>query len=388
MLGRCDGTFTTVRREMRQVIETNDDRYFVAPRNSLLGLASSSSIAAASSRCGRARSCCSSWTSRSSPPMAPAASVSPTCIFRWRRCSRDGARRRGTGGARARARRRAVACSRSPATCCCGIPRRGRGGGPSDRQLICSISQRSASARAASLSSRRPAWRLCARCGSRPCWIILQERFAEPDFSAQKLAAAAGLSERYVNELLYDAGASFTIRLNELRMRKAADLLMLSRERRISDIAFECGFNDLSYFNRCFRRRFGLTPSGGARGGGFFGGGGGGGGGGVKILCNLCLASALPSDGHGVRVPQTIRYPSNPQSTRGPAARPARHSTPGARRAARSSTRTAARSRMGPRPPAGVKRVSFRFPPCGGEPVRPAHARAAAEAAGGDRQAA
>src|SRR5260370_1036329 len=27
MLGRCDGTFTTVRRERRQVIETNDDRY-------------------------------------------------------------------------------------------------------------------------------------------------------------------------------------------------------------------------------------------------------------------------------------------------------------------------------------------------------------------------
>jgi len=43
-------------------------------------------------------------------------------------------------------------------------------------------------------------------------------------------------------------------------MRKAADLLA-HREGRISDIAFECGFNDLSYFNRCFRRRFGLTPT-------------------------------------------------------------------------------------------------------------------------------
>jgi AraC-like DNA-binding protein len=90
--------------------------------------------------------------------------------------------------------------------------------------------------------------------------MILQKRFAEPDFSAQKLAAAAGLSERYVNELLYEAGASFTVRLNELRLRKAAQLLA-NREGRVSDIAFECGFNDLSYFNRCFRRRFGLTPT-------------------------------------------------------------------------------------------------------------------------------
>jgi AraC-like DNA-binding protein len=90
--------------------------------------------------------------------------------------------------------------------------------------------------------------------------MILEKRFAEPDFSAQKLAALAGLSERYVNELLYEAGASFTVRLNELRLRKAAELLARG-EGRISDIAFDCGFNDLSYFNRCFRRRFGLTPT-------------------------------------------------------------------------------------------------------------------------------
>ena len=91
--------------------------------------------------------------------------------------------------------------------------------------------------------------------------MILEARFTEPDFSAQKLAAAAGLSERYVNELLFDVGASFTMRLTELRLRKAADLLLHLGSRRISDIAFDCGFNDLSYFNRCFRRRFGLTPS-------------------------------------------------------------------------------------------------------------------------------
>ena len=91
--------------------------------------------------------------------------------------------------------------------------------------------------------------------------MILERRFTEPDFSAQKLGAAAGLSERYVNELLYEAGASFTMRLLELRLRKAAELLASPSERRISEIAFACGFNDLSYFNRCFRRRFGLTPS-------------------------------------------------------------------------------------------------------------------------------
>jgi AraC-like DNA-binding protein len=90
---------------------------------------------------------------------------------------------------------------------------------------------------------------------------VLRQRFAEPDFSAQKLAAAVGLSERYVNELLYEDGATFVTRMLELRLRMAVDLLVRSQRRRIADIAFECGFNDLSYFNRCFRRRFGLTPT-------------------------------------------------------------------------------------------------------------------------------
>jgi AraC-like DNA-binding protein len=80
-------------------------------------------------------------------------------------------------------------------------------------------------------------------------------------FLRAKACRRGGLSERYVNELLYEAGASFSARLNELRLRKAADLLSRSGSRWISDVAFDRGFNDLSYFNRSFRRRFGLTPT-------------------------------------------------------------------------------------------------------------------------------
>jgi AraC-like DNA-binding protein len=33
------------------------------------------------------------------------------------------------------------------------------------------------------------------------------------------------------------------------------------RKEKISTIAYDAGFRDLSYFNRSFRRRFGMTPS-------------------------------------------------------------------------------------------------------------------------------
>ena len=34
------------------------------------------------------------------------------------------------------------------------------------------------------------------------------------------------------------------------------------RHRKVSDVAYSAGFNDLSYFRRSFRKRFGITPAG------------------------------------------------------------------------------------------------------------------------------
>ncbi|RFZ87578.1 AraC family transcriptional regulator [Shinella sp. WSJ-2] len=33
-----------------------------------------------------------------------------------------------------------------------------------------------------------------------------------------------------------------------------------AKPERIGDIALEVGFSDISYFNRCFRKRFGCSP--------------------------------------------------------------------------------------------------------------------------------
>jgi hypothetical protein len=48
----------------------------------------------------------------------------------------------------------------------------------------------------------------------------------------------------------------------ELRLQTARTLLTDRRHDRlkISDIAYERGFDSLSYFNGCFRRRFGASP--------------------------------------------------------------------------------------------------------------------------------
>lgn len=88
---------------------------------------------------------------------------------------------------------------------------------------------------------------------------------ASADFALDPAGVAArlGVSVRYLHRLLQDSGRTFTEHLLAVRLDRALRLLRDPRlaDRRISDIALEAGFSDLSHFNRRFRRRFGETPS-------------------------------------------------------------------------------------------------------------------------------
>jgi AraC-like DNA-binding protein len=55
-------------------------------------------------------------------------------------------------------------------------------------------------------------------------------------------------------------GLTFTEYRTKRRLEKAQRLLH-DPERRVSDVAFEAGFESIPYFNRAFRRRFGCSPS-------------------------------------------------------------------------------------------------------------------------------
>jgi len=255
LLGRCDGTFVTVRRERRQVLETNDDRYCLV-RNT--GNRASQVIHSGREFTMRPGSMA---LLRLDEPFFAADGAShkrftnvhlPTATLRAVVAGVDDVvgRELEPGGALSLAMDYSDLLLLHPGAV--------DEAGMAIAAHLMDLASLGLGARGEHAAAARRRGLRAVRL--KAVLMILQQRFAEPDFSAQKLATAAGLSERYVNELLHEAGASFTVRLNELRLRKAADLLTHSQSR-ISDIAFDCGFNDLSYFNRCFRRRFGLTPS-------------------------------------------------------------------------------------------------------------------------------
>jgi AraC-like DNA-binding protein len=92
---------------------------------------------------------------------------------------------------------------------------------------------------------------------------VIETRFSEPALSTDMVARAIGLSRRYLNTLLLESGRTFAERVLELRLQKACALLADVRKdaTKVSDIALAAGFNDVSYFNRRFRARFGASPT-------------------------------------------------------------------------------------------------------------------------------
>jgi AraC-like DNA-binding protein len=83
------------------------------------------------------------------------------------------------------------------------------------------------------------------------------------ELSVSAVAARHGVTPRYIQKLFEDDGATFSEYVLGQRLAEAHRSLTDPRlaHRTVSGIAFDGGFNDLSYFNRTFRRRFGATPT-------------------------------------------------------------------------------------------------------------------------------
>lgn len=91
----------------------------------------------------------------------------------------------------------------------------------------------------------------------------IADNLARPELSVHTIAARHGVSVRYVQRIFEESGLTFTAYLTEQRLAAAYKALRrcAPADVRVSTIAFDCGFADVSNFNRSFRQRFGCTPS-------------------------------------------------------------------------------------------------------------------------------
>jgi AraC-like DNA-binding protein len=83
------------------------------------------------------------------------------------------------------------------------------------------------------------------------------------NLSATMVAKRNCVTVRYLHKLFRSEGITYSEFVLGQRLARAYGILRnpLHSRRAIGTIAFELGFNDLSYFNRAFRRRYNATPS-------------------------------------------------------------------------------------------------------------------------------
>ncbi|UGU16468.1 helix-turn-helix domain-containing protein [Sinomicrobium kalidii] len=89
---------------------------------------------------------------------------------------------------------------------------------------------------------------------------IIQQQLGNPSFNVEQLIADLEISRakcyRIFKEVFRQAPSGV---IHELRLQKSSYLLQ-KKGLNISEISFECGFNDPKYFSKAFKKRYGRNP--------------------------------------------------------------------------------------------------------------------------------
>jgi len=89
-------------------------------------------------------------------------------------------------------------------------------------------------------------------------WI--DENYAEP-ITLSRLANLSGMSEKYICRIFKEYTSKSPIRyINELRIENAC-YQIIYEGKSVTEAAYDCGFNELSYFSKVFKEQMGLSPS-------------------------------------------------------------------------------------------------------------------------------
>jgi len=90
---------------------------------------------------------------------------------------------------------------------------------------------------------------------------IIENHLTESEFSSDDFCKEIGISKTHVyRKLKALTNQSFTEFVRTIRLKRAASLLSM-KSGNLTEIAYQTGFTNLSYFSRSFKEHFGVNPS-------------------------------------------------------------------------------------------------------------------------------
>jgi AraC-like DNA-binding protein len=97
----------------------------------------------------------------------------------------------------------------------------------------------------------------------RRCTAFIENNLDHPRLDPATIAAAAGISLRYLHKIFQASGESVGDHVRRVRLARSYDELADIRKRhvKIKEIAFRCGFKSPTHFSDAFKDHHGLSPS-------------------------------------------------------------------------------------------------------------------------------
>jgi len=93
------------------------------------------------------------------------------------------------------------------------------------------------------------------------CVELIEANIADPDFNVDELCRGVGLSRPAVYKKVKSlTGLSVVEFIRSIRLKRAAQLLAQDKSS-ISDVMYQVGFNNRSYFSLRFKEEFGCNPN-------------------------------------------------------------------------------------------------------------------------------
>ncbi|MCK0150682.1 helix-turn-helix transcriptional regulator [Marivita sp. S6314] len=121
---------------------------------------------------------------------------------------------------------------------------------------------------ALAIGAHRDAWHHAQEHGIRAARLEharaeIRRNACNPDYRMADLVRSMHVSESYIRKILAESGTTFSTLLRDVRLETAWERLTdpRLRDHQIGWIALDCGFNDISYFNRVFHKTFEMTPT-------------------------------------------------------------------------------------------------------------------------------
>ena len=90
---------------------------------------------------------------------------------------------------------------------------------------------------------------------------LIETRICDPDLRTSALADELGVSIRTVQNAFAAIGETPSAYILDRRLTRAADRLVAAPQLSVTSVSYEVGFNDCSYFTRCFKQKYGVSPT-------------------------------------------------------------------------------------------------------------------------------